>query len=258
MVASAKKCRFFRRLYVPNGLAGPVLQAYVRNDYKGLKRFMIGPRCFVAAGARRRKMTGSRIWWGILVAAFALALVPVHAQESDDATDAAEVDESSSTSDAVFEYLVAELAAQRGDTEGALEIYQRLARELHDPQVARRAVELAIRARLYPKALESASLLLQLDADATLAREIMAALLANEGDIKKATATLADIVDKANDRGSLLMHLSHLFGKFNDKAQVLDATKEIAGRYEDMAEAHYAIGVAALVAGNNDLALEEV
>ncbi|MGE5093959.1 MAG: tetratricopeptide repeat protein [Betaproteobacteria bacterium] len=204
-------------------------------------------------------MTGSRIWWAGFVAAFALALAPVHAQTSDDANDAAEADdESSSTSDAVFEYLAAEIAAQRGDTEGALEVYQRLARELHDPNIARRAVELAIRARLYPKALESASLLLQLDADATLAREIMAALLANEGDVKKATATLADILDKAKERGPILMHLSHLFSKFSDKAAVLEATREIAARYEDMAEAHYAIGVAALVASDNDLALKEV
>ncbi|HET9579979.1 MAG TPA: tetratricopeptide repeat protein [Usitatibacter sp.] len=205
-------------------------------------------------------MTGSRIWWAIFVAAFALALAPVHAQTSDDANDAAEADgdESTSTSDAVFEYLAAEIAAQRGDTEGALEVYQRLARELHDPNIARRAVELAIRARLYPKALESASLLLQLDADATLAREIMAALLANEGDVKKATATLADIIDKAKERAPILMHLSHLFSKFSDKAAVLEATREIAARYEDMAEAHYAIGVAALVASDNDLALKEV
>lgn len=205
-------------------------------------------------------MTGSRVWWGAFVAAFALAIAPAHAQDSDDANEAAEVenDESSSASDAMFEYLVAEIAAQRGDTEGAIEIYQRLARELHDPQVARRAVELSIRARLYPKALESASLLLQLDADATLAREIMAALLANEGDLKKATATLTDILDKARNRGALLLHLSHLFSKFSDKAAVLGATKEIAARYEDMAESHYAIGVAALVAGDNDLASKEV
>jgi tetratricopeptide (TPR) repeat protein len=205
-------------------------------------------------------MVSSR-WWGILAAAFALSFGTVaHAHENDEGTEPAETenDEATSTSDAVFEYLVAEIAAQRGDVEGAIEIYERMARELHDPQIARRAVELAIRARLYPKALESASLLLQLDSDPNLAREIIAALLANDGDVKKATATVTDLVDKAKNRGAILMQLPYLFGKFNDKGAVLQATQAVADRYEDMAEAHYAVGVAALVSGQNDLALKEV
>jgi tetratricopeptide (TPR) repeat protein len=206
-------------------------------------------------------MTGSSKWWGILAAAFALALGPVaqaDASEEGMAPVDTENEEATSTSDAVFEYLVAEIAAQRGDSEGAIEIYLRMARELHDPQIARRAVELAIRARLYPKALESASLLLQLDSDPNLAREIIAALLANDGDVKKATATVTEMVGKAKNRGAMLMQLPYLFGKFNDKGAVLGATKAVAERYEDMAEAHYAVGVAALVAGQNDLALKEV
>ena len=205
-------------------------------------------------------MRGSRIWWGIFAAAFALALGPVQANEHEEGLAPAdsENDEAGSTSDAVFEYLVAEIAAQRGDTQAALEIYLRMARELRDPMIARRAVELAIRSRLYPKALESASLLLQLDPDPTLAREIMAALLANDGDLKKATETLADMLDKAKNRSLVLMQLPHLFAKFNDKGAVLEATRRVVERYEDMAEAHYAIGVAALVAGNNEAALKEV
>jgi ATP/maltotriose-dependent transcriptional regulator MalT len=157
---------------------------------------------------------GSSMWWGSFVAAFALAVAPVHAEEKDDVGEPAEVDggdEATGTSQAIFEYLVGEIAAQRGDTDGAIEIYRRMARELHDPQIARRAVELSIRSRIYPKALESASLLLQLDADATLAREIMAALLANDGDLKKATATLTDVLDRARNRPAILMQLSLLF-----------------------------------------------
>jgi|KBSMisStaDraftv2_1062788.scaffolds.fasta_scaffold04640_5 tetratricopeptide (TPR) repeat protein len=203
-------------------------------------------------------MMGSRIWWAVFAASFALALAPVRAGETAQLAEAGdEVDDGATTSAAVFEYLTAEIAAQRGDNQGALEIYNRLARELHDPQIARRAVELAIRARMFPQALESASLLLQLDSDATLAREIMAALLANEGDVHKATATLTEVLEKSDSRGTILMHLSHLFSKFNDKKAVLDATREVADRYNDMPEAHYAIGVAALVAGRNDLARDE-
>ena len=136
-----------------------------------------------------------RTWWGAVVAAFALGLVgPSVAEETTD--ESLEADSGAGTSDAMYEFLVAEIAAQRGDVDGALAVYQRLARELKDPQIARRAVETAIRARAFGPALESATLLLELDPESILAREIMAALLANEGDLAKARDTLAGILEK--------------------------------------------------------------
>ncbi len=194
-----------------------------------------------------------KMGWAALVAAFALGLVSPAVAEDNEAADA---QYSSVSTDAIYEYLVAELAAQRGDIGGALAIYQRLARELRDPQIARRAVEAAIRARAFPEALDSATLLLELEPESTLAREIMATLLANEGDLAKARETMSRVLEKNANRGPLLMQLSHLFGKFQDKAAVLEATRAIASPY-DVPEAHYAIGVAALVAGKVDLAARE-
>jgi len=190
-----------------------------------------------------------RVWWGGLAAILALACAPVLASddEADDASEAVEVDESSASADGVFEFLVAELAAQRGDVEGALAIYNRMARELRDPQIARRAVELAIRSRAFGPAMESAALLLELDPASTLGREIIAALLANEGDIAKARDTLTAMLDKNPNRGAMLMQLPHLFAKFGDKTAILATTREVAGRYSDMPESHYAVGVAALI-----------
>ena len=190
-----------------------------------------------------------------LVAALALGLVgPAVAEDTDDAL---EVDGSAASSEALYEFLVAEIAAQRGDTEGALAIYHRLARDLKDPQIARRAVETAIRARAFGPALESATLLLELDPDSSLAREIMAALLANEADLGKARDTLGRILEKSPRRGPLVMQLSHLFSKFPDKAAVLEATQAITAPYASIPESHYAVGVAALIAGNMDLAARE-
>jgi tetratricopeptide (TPR) repeat protein len=179
---------------------------------------------------------------------------PSVADETDDLTEA---DGGSVRSEAMFEFLVAEIAAQRGDTEGALAVLHRLARELKDPQVARRAVETAIRARAFGPALESASLLLELDPESTLAREIMAALLANEGDLGKARQTLAALLSKNPNRGPIVMQLTNLLAKFPDKAAVLEATQSIAEPYLRTSEAHYAIGVAALVAGQVELASKE-
>ena len=184
----------------------------------------------------------------------ALGLVgPAVAEDTDDA---AEVDGAAS-SEALYEFLVAEIAAQRGDIDGALGIYQRLARELKDPQIARRAVETAIRARAFGPALESATLLLELDPESSLAREIMAALLANEADLDKARETLGRILEKTPRRGPLVMQLSHLLSKFPDKAAVLAATQAITAPYEGIPESHYAVGVAALIAGKMELAAQE-
>ncbi len=200
-------------------------------------------------------MPVKRTWWAAFAAALALGVVgPSVAEETDDPIEA---DGASANSEGMYEFLVAELAAQRGDTEGALAIFHRLARELKDPQIARRAVETAIRARAFGPALESASLLLELDPESTLAREIMAALLANEGDLGKAKQTLGALLSKNPNRGPLVMQLSNLLAKFPDKAAVLEATQAIAEPYLRTPEAHYAIGVAALIAGQMELAGKE-
>jgi len=199
-------------------------------------------------------MTG-KSWWVGVIAAFALGLVgPSAAEETPE--DAVEVDEGAATADAVFEFLVAEIASQRGDTDGALSVYHRLARELKDPLIARRAVEAAIRARAFGPALESATLLLELDPESTLAREIMAALLANEADLNKARDMLGGILEKTANRGPIVMQLAHLLGKFPDKAAVLETTREITARYP-IPESRYAVGVAALIAGKLDVAAAE-
>jgi tetratricopeptide (TPR) repeat protein len=202
-------------------------------------------------------MSVKRTWWAAMMAALALGVVGPSVADDTATDDPVEADGASASSEAMYEFLVAEVAAQRGDTEGALAIFDRLARDLKDPQIARRAVETAIRARAFGPALESASLLLELDPESTLAREIMAALLANDGDLGKAEKTLGALLSKNPHRGPLVMQLSHLLAKFPDKAAVLKATQAITEPYLRTPEAHYAIGVAALVAGDVELAGKE-
>ena len=202
-------------------------------------------------------MAVKRTWFAAMVAALALGVVGPSAADDSTTDDPVDQDGGSASSEAVYEFLVAEMAAQRGDTEGALALFHRLARELKDPQIARRAVETAIRARAFGPALESASLLLELDPESTLAREIMAALLANEGDLAKAKGTLEPLLSKNPNRGPIVMQLSALLQKFQDKGAVLATTQALCQPYLNSPEAHYAIGVSALVAGNVELARQE-
>jgi tetratricopeptide (TPR) repeat protein len=204
---------------------------------------------------------GWAVWFAFLGLSFITPAFaddnPADPNATDEMESADEVDAAEYPSDAMFEFLIAEVAAQRGDTEGALAIYSRLARELHDPRIAKRAVESAIRSRNFGPALDAATLLLELEPESSLAREIMAALLANDGDLGKARDRVAGILAKSNNRAALLMQLSYLFAKFPDKAQVLEATRAIARPYDDLPEAHYAVGVAALLTGDAKVARAE-
>jgi len=196
--------------------------------------------------------------WGCgALAAAMLAAAPWTIASEPEATAAAAEPETSVSADVMFEFLVAEVAAQRGDVEAALAIYHRMAKELRDPQLARRAIEMAVRARAFGAAIDSAALLLEIDPTSTLAREIMAALLANESNVEKARATVAGLLERNANRAPLLMQVQHLFGKFPDKAAVLQATQALAEPYADLPEAHYAVGVAALLADRLTLAQSE-
>jgi tetratricopeptide (TPR) repeat protein len=159
--------------------------------------------------------------------------------------------------DAMNDFLVAEFAAQRGDTEAALAIFRRLAREQRDPQIARRAVETAVRARAFGPALEAAALLLELDPESPLAREIIASLLANEGTPQKAGERIAPILKASRDPGVLLTQLAHAFAKFPDKGAVLEVTRTVVQPYAKLPESHFALAAASLVAGRAEVALAE-
>ncbi len=219
---------------------------------------MIG---IAAQGAHGGRWMERRIWWAAVVAAFVLGPgFDARANDADPADEnetAVAADAPGYPSEALHDFLIAELAAQRGDIERALAIYNRIARQLRDPNVARRSVETAIRARAFGAALDSAALLLELEPESTLAREIMAALLANEGDLDKARERLATILEKSGNRGAVLMQLSQLLAKFQNKAQVLEATRRLTERCDALPEAHYALGVAALNTGRIELAIDE-
>ena len=75
------------------------------------------------------------------------------------------------TSPILFQYLVSEIAVQRGDpglgTEGMLD----LAKTTRDPRLAKRAAEMALQSRREAQALEAATLWHQIDPDETRAQQ---------------------------------------------------------------------------------------
>ena len=158
---------------------------------------------------------------------------------------------------AIFEFLAAEVAAQRGEIALALGTMGRLAKETRDPQIARPAVEIAIRARALDPALELAALLVEIEPDSPLGRDLMASLLGNKGEIDPATEAVSALAAASGDRPFFLSQLSYYFAKFSDKKKVLAAVRAVIAPYAALPESRYALGVAALLAGEDELARAE-
>src|SRR5512134_793603 len=77
----------------------------------------------------------------------------------------------------LYEFLLGEIALQRGDSELAAQTYLELARRTGDARVARRAVEVANQARLPALALEAAKTWQKIEPQSPQAMQVVAALL---------------------------------------------------------------------------------
>lgn len=157
----------------------------------------------------------------------------------------------------MFEYLAAEVAAQRGETASAVVTLVRLARDSRDARIARRAIELAIRARALDPAIDAGVALAELEPEAALGRELVSQLIASTNDLPTAATKLASLIEASRDKARLVMQVGHFLSRFPNKAAVLEATQSIVSPYNRLPESRYAVAVAATVAGDAALALKE-
>ena len=163
------------------------------------------------------------------------------------------------TRDILFQYLVSEIAGQRGESGLASEGMLGLAKSTHDPRLARRAAEVALQSRREPQALAAAELWLQLDPEESKAEQAVAALLLNSGRLEEAKPYLEHLLaGEGSNVGGALLHLNQMLSRQQDKAAVLALVQQLAAPYLNRAEAHFAIAHAAWSAGMDDVALREI
>ena len=80
----------------------------------------------------------------------------------------------------LYEFLLGEIALQRGDTALAAQTYLDLAKRTRDPGIARRAVEVANQARMPELALQAAKVWQEIEPASAQALQVVAALLIAE------------------------------------------------------------------------------
>ncbi|MGQ0656241.1 MAG: tetratricopeptide repeat protein [Betaproteobacteria bacterium] len=152
----------------------------------------------------------------------------------------------------LYELLLGEIALQRGDAALAARTYLDLARKLRDPRIARRAVEVANQARMPDLALEGARTWYELEPESLPALQILAALLVTSRRIDEAEPLLEKLLSAtAVSAQNGFMQMGRLLAGNPDKAANLRVVKRLASRYPNLANAHFAVGQAALAANDD-------
>lgn len=158
------------------------------------------------------------------------------------------------TDDLLFQFLVSEIAGQRGMLNLAKEGYLDLARKTRDPRVVRRAAEIALYSRDQEAALELSRLWIDVDPDSDRALQTLVVMLITQGRVEEATPYLEKMLN-GEDLDTGFMQLPALFAKTRDTAAVYRVVKGLAQRYPQLAEARFALAHAALQAGFTDEAM---
>ena len=94
------------------------------------------------------------------------------------------------TEDLLFQFLVSEIAGQRGLLEVAKEGYLDMARTTRDPRIVRRAAEIAVFGRDQQAALELGRMWAELEPDSERALQTLVALLIAQGQVEESAPYL--------------------------------------------------------------------
>jgi tetratricopeptide (TPR) repeat protein len=159
----------------------------------------------------------------------------------------------------LYEFLLGEIALQRGDNALAAQTFLDLAKRTRDPRVARRAVEIANQARRPELALEAARTWHQLDPASSQALQVVAALLVANKRVDEALPYLEKLlaVDGANLENGF-MQLNRLFAANPDKAANLRVVRRLAAKHPLLPQAHFAVAQASAAAGDEEAAVAAI
>jgi tetratricopeptide (TPR) repeat protein len=161
-------------------------------------------------------------------------------------------------SDLLYEYLVSAIASQRGETALAVDGSLDLAKKTHDPRLAMRATQMAIRANQIDKAIEALRIWLQADPSSQMATRMLSSALLHAGRLDEAKQEFAKVLKSEGERnGQTFVQIYQMLASYSDKAAALKLIRDLSSPYPKVAEAHWAVAQLAQSAGADDLALDE-
>jgi tetratricopeptide (TPR) repeat protein len=162
------------------------------------------------------------------------------------------------TGQTLYDFLLGEIAAQRGSPGLAAQTFFDLAKRTRDPRVARRAVEVANFARMPDLALESARLWHETDPASAQALQTVTVLLVGSKRVDEAEPYLVKwLATDGNAAANGFMQLVQLLAGNPDPAANLRVVRKLAERYPNLAQAHLAVSQVAAAADDEALALAQ-
>ncbi len=163
------------------------------------------------------------------------------------------------TGDMLYEFLLGDMASQRGNPELAAQVYLDLANDTKDPRIARRAAQLAFDAHQMDKSVEALNLWLKLEPSSHQAKQLLSTVLLSGGRLDEARPYLVEMLaDYPDQAGNTFTQIYSLLLRYPDKDAALKLLHELAQPYPRVAEGHLVQAQAAALAGKRELALEEV
>jgi tetratricopeptide (TPR) repeat protein len=163
------------------------------------------------------------------------------------------------TETVLYEFLLAEIATQRGDVGLAAQAYVDLAKRTRDPRIARRATEVAMYARMSSAAVEAARVWQETEPQSTRARQALAGLLINAGRYDEAQPQFEKLLaDGVAKPAETFAQLGRALANAQDKTAALKLVRALAQRYPRVPQAHFAVAQTAAAAGEDELASAEV
>jgi thioredoxin-like negative regulator of GroEL len=136
------------------------------------------------------------------------------------------------TENLLYEYLLAEIAGQRGNVALSAQAYVDLAKRTRDPRIARRATEIALYARMNNAAIEAATIWHEADPTSTRALQALAGMLVSVGRYDEALPRLKELLSgSASDTANGFAQLTRTLNNAQNKLAALRLTQNLAADY---------------------------
>ncbi len=159
----------------------------------------------------------------------------------------------------LYEFLLGEIALQRGEAALAARTYIDLAKRTRDPRVARRAVEVASQGKQNDLAVEAAKVWNDIEPGSAQTLQVLAALLINAKRVDEAEPYLQKLlVAEGVNLENGFLSLNRLLSGNADKAANLRVVRKLAAGYPQLPAAQFAISQAFAAAGNDEAALAAI
>ena len=158
----------------------------------------------------------------------------------------------------LYEYLVSEIASQRGYKTLAANGSEDLAIKTRDPRLAKRAAQLAFESGDMEKSVAAFKFWQEVEPGASIPSRMLASIWLRGGDLEQSKAEFAKVLkDDAANANETFLQIEQILEAYPDKPAALAMMRELAAPYPRMAEAHWSVARLARTAGDVPLALSE-